>query len=152
MARSVTSVSIAKAISWIENARSSIDAPCLRNARAAVSRPLNATSIPFTRYGRGTSVVPSRASFSRIGPPRERQAALPRELVEQVADADVERLSEDAIPTAGERDHLRVPSAHVQEDGILRRGDAAADLQVGDAVVHPEDRHVEGEGEGARRG
>src|SRR5207245_9299727 len=80
------------------------------------------------------------------------EAAFPRELVEHVGDADVERLSEDAISTAGEGDDLRVASADVQEDRILRVGDAAADLQVGDAVIHPEDRNVEGESERAGRG
>src|SRR6266487_2421409 len=69
IARSVTSVSIAKATSWIENARSATDAPCLRRARAAVSIPLNATSMPLTLYGSARSFDPSRASFSRIGPP-----------------------------------------------------------------------------------
>src|SRR5207253_215659 len=82
----------------------------------------------------------------------EREAALPRELVEHVADADVERLPEDAIPTAGEGDDLCVASADVQEDRVLRVRDTAADLKMRDAVIHPEKRDVEGEGEGPRRG
>ncbi len=48
MARSVTSVSIANAVSCTEYARSSREAPFLRRAVAAVTMPENATSIPLT--------------------------------------------------------------------------------------------------------
>src|SRR5436853_571299 len=58
----------------------------------------------------------------------EREAALPRELVEHVADADVERLPEDAVPAAREGDDLCVASADIQEDRVLRVCDTAADL------------------------
>src|SRR3989440_5688872 len=82
---------------------------------------------------------------------RERKAALPRELVEHVADPDVERLPEHPIPPSGEGDDLGVPAAYVQQDGVLRGGDAAADLQMGDTMIHPDDRSIEGDREGPCR-
>ncbi len=48
IALSVTSVSIAKAVSWTERAMSSSGTPSLWSASAAVIRPENATSIPLT--------------------------------------------------------------------------------------------------------
>lgn len=51
MARSVTSVSMANAVSWTENAMSSSGTPFLLRATAAVIMPEKATSIPFTEYG-----------------------------------------------------------------------------------------------------
>lgn len=51
MARSVTSVSIANAVSWTESAMSSRGTPFLRRATAAVIMPENATSMPLTEYG-----------------------------------------------------------------------------------------------------
>ena len=51
MARSVTSVSMAKAVSWTDNAMSSSGTPFFWSAKAAVMRPENDTSIPFTEYG-----------------------------------------------------------------------------------------------------
>src|SRR5213593_2263923 len=151
IARSVTSVSIANATSWIENAMSSIVAPCFRSTRAAVSIPLNATSIPFTLYGRDRSVFPSRASFSRIGPPGKGRPHS-RANLSSMLPTPVERLPEHAIPPAGEGDDLGVPSAHVQENRVLRLGDAAAYLEVRDAVVDSQDRDVEGKREGSPRG
>src|SRR2546422_6727830 len=113
-----------------------------------IRRPPRSTLFPYTTLFR--SPVPGELVEDRF--PGEREAAFPRDLVEHVADADVERLAEDAISTAGEGDDLRVASADVQEDRILRVGDAAADLEVRDAVVHPEDRNVEGQSERAGRG
>ncbi len=51
MALSVTSVSIANAVSWTESAMSSSGTPFLWSATAAVISPENATSMPFTEYG-----------------------------------------------------------------------------------------------------
>lgn len=68
MARSVTSVSIANAVSWTESAMSSSGTPFLWSATAAVIIPENATSMPLTEYGSSWYVVPSRASLSKTGP------------------------------------------------------------------------------------
>lgn len=48
MALSVTSVSIANAVSWTESAMSSSGTPLFCSATAAVIRPENETSIPLT--------------------------------------------------------------------------------------------------------
>src|SRR3989449_8399454 len=65
-----------------------------------IRRPPRSTLFPYTTLFR--SPVPGELLEDRS--PGEREAAFPRELVEHVADADVERLSEDAISTAGEGD------------------------------------------------
>ncbi len=51
IARSVTSVSMAKAVSWTERAMSSSGTPFFFRASAAVMRPEKDTSIPLTEYG-----------------------------------------------------------------------------------------------------
>ncbi len=68
MARSVTSVSIANAVSWTESAMSSSGTPFLWSATAAVIMPEKATSMPLTEYGSSWYSLPSFASFSNIGP------------------------------------------------------------------------------------
>src|SRR3989442_795168 len=80
----------------------------------------------------------------------EREAALPGGLVEHVADTKVERVAEHAIPPAGERDDLGVPSADVQQDGVIRRRVRAAALQMCDAVIASQKPDVEGKRQGSR--
>lgn len=68
IALSVTSVSMANAVSWTESAMSSSGTPFLWRATAAVISPENETSMPLTEYGSGWYSLPSLASFSNTGP------------------------------------------------------------------------------------
>ena len=68
IALSVTSASMAKQVSWIENAMSSRRCPFFFSAKAAVIIPENEMSMPFTEYGNSRSLSPSFASFSMVGP------------------------------------------------------------------------------------
>lgn len=69
MARSATSASMAKLVSWSEKHKSSILVPCFSNCCALVSMPAKDTSMPLTEYGSSTSAVEFFASTSILGPP-----------------------------------------------------------------------------------
>ena len=63
----------------------------------------------------------------------ERKAArlnAAREPVEAVADCDVDRLTEDAVPALRVGDHLRVAAAHVQHRRVARACHLAAHLDI----------------------
>ena len=68
MARSVTSVSIANAVSCTENAMSSRGTPLRFSAKAALIMPENAMSMPLTEYGSSWYSRPCVASLSNSGP------------------------------------------------------------------------------------
>ena len=78
----------------------------------------------------------------------ESHAQLPPQLVQHVPDTDVLRLAEDPVAALGERDDLGVPSGGVQQRGIVAAALGATDLDMGDAVVDPNNGHSEGTCEG----
>ena len=91
----------------------------VQSASAAVSMPENATSIPCTEYGSVEELAALRRPPPRARAPGERPSETDPELVEKVADADVERLAQHPVATAAVGDHLGVPSAGVEEQGVV---------------------------------
>src|SRR5262249_39350067 len=78
---------------------------------------------------------------------RETHAERSAEVVEEVADTDVERLAEDTVRARFKRDDLRVRAARVEEDGIVYPTEDATDFEVRYAVIDRDERLAVSQGE-----
>lgn len=89
-----------------------------------------------------------------LGTGVEAHPQVPAELVEHVPDTDVLRLAEDPVAALCEGYDLGVAPRRIEEGGVPAAGEGPPDLDMGDAVIHPDyrDAHHAGEGPCGRSG
>jgi hypothetical protein len=106
----------------------------------------------FDRVRQLEQLVAAGGQAFDLGAAGERLAHAAGQLVEEVADADVQGLAEDAVAAAGVGDDLGVGAGGVQQQGVVDVADGASDLEVGHAVVDADEGQLLAQRQGAGDG